>query len=100
MRIYGRHICGGEEEQLGLVPRRPGRLVPINNLGEWRRYAGCRSVKYFDASTLTISQQGSLRKKFDACSGSRIPLPTGLKLEQFDAHQPGGDWLFRELCGA
>ena len=33
------------------------RLVPINNLGELRWYAGCRYSRDWDAGTLTISQQ-------------------------------------------
>ena len=35
------------------------RLVPVNNLGELRWYAGCRFSKDWDAGTLTITQQGS-----------------------------------------
>ena len=33
------------------------RLVPINNLGELRGYAGCRYSIDCDAATSTISQQ-------------------------------------------
>ena len=33
------------------------RLIPVNNLGELRWYAGCRFSRDWDAGTLTISQQ-------------------------------------------
>ena len=38
------------------------RLVPINNLGELRLYAGCRFSRDWDAGTLTISQQAFAEK--------------------------------------
>ena len=78
------------------------RLVPINNLGELRWYAGCRYSRDWDAGTLTISQQAFAENtafKFGVSSGRRNPLEKGLKLEEFDATEPEGDWPFRELVG-
>ena len=56
------------------------RLVPINNLGELRWYAGCRYSRDWDAGTLTISQQafdGNAALKFGVSSGRRNPLKKG-----------------------
>ena len=55
-----------------------------------------------DAGTLTISQRAfaeSTGAKFGVCSGRITPLPTGLKLEEFDSNEPESDWPFRELMG-
>ena len=76
------------------------RLVPINNLGELRWYAGCRLSRDWDTGTLTISQQAfaeNTAARFDVSSGRNIPLSTGLKLENFDKNAPVGDWPVREL---
>ena len=77
------------------------RLVPINNLGELRLYAGCHFSRDWDTSTLTISQQAftdNTAARFDvSVSGRNTPLSTGLKLEEFDKNEPAGDWTFREL---
>ena len=78
------------------------RLVPINNLGELKWYAGCRFMRDLEAGTLTISQQAfaeNTATKFGVCSGRATPLPTDLKLENFDEDEPQGDWPFRELVG-
>ena len=69
------------------------RLVPINNLGELRWYAGCRYSRDRDAGTL-ISQQAFAENtalKFNVNLGRRNPLAKGLKLEDFDEAQPEGD---------
>ena len=78
------------------------RLVPINNLGELRWYAGCQYSRDWDAGTLTISQQAFAENtalKFGVSSGRRNPLEKGLKLEEFDATEPEGGWPFREMVG-
>ena len=78
------------------------RLVPINNLGRLRWYAGCRFSRDWDAGTLTISQQAfaeNTAARFNVNSGRNTPLSTGLKLEEFDENEPVGDWPFRELVG-
>ena len=78
------------------------RLVSINNFGELRWYAGCRYSRDWDAGTLTISQQAFAENtvlKFGVSSGRRNPLEKGLKLKEFDATEPEGDWPFRELVG-
>ena len=62
-------------------------LVPINNLGESKWYAGCRFVRDLEADTLTVSQQAfaeNTATKFGVFSGRTTPLPTDLKLENFD----------------
>ena len=74
-------------------------LVPINNLGRLRWYAGCRFSRDWDAGTLTISQQAFVENtaaRFDVSSGRNTPLSTGLKLEEFNENEPVGDWPFRE----
>ena len=78
------------------------RLVPINNLGELRWYAGCRFLRDWDAGTLTISQQAlaeNTAARFDVSSTRNSPLSTDPKLEEFDKNGPVGDWPFRELIG-
>ena len=73
------------------------RLVPINNLGEMRWYAGCRFSRDWDAGTLTISQQAfaeNTAARFDVSSRRNTPLSTGLKLEEFNENEPVGDWPF------
>ena len=78
------------------------RLIPINNLGELRRYAGCRFSSYWDAGTLTISQQafdGNTAARFDVSSGRNTPLSTGLELEEFDKNETVSGWPFRDLVG-
>ena len=76
------------------------RLVPINNLGRLRWYAGCRFSSDWDAGSLTISQQPfaeNTAARFHVSSGRNTPLSTGLTLEEFDENEPVGDWPFREL---
>ena len=76
--------------------------MPINNLGELRWYAGCRYSRDWDAGTLMISQQAFAENtalKFGVSSSRRNPLEKVLKLEEFDATEPEGDWPFRELVG-
>ena len=78
------------------------RLVPINNLGELRWYAGCRCSRDWDTGTLTISQQasaGNTTARFDVSFGRNTPLSTCLKLEEFDKNESVGGWLFHELVG-
>ena len=78
------------------------RLVPINNLGELRWYAGCCFWRNWDAGTLTISQQAfaeSTAARFDVSFRRYTLLLTGLELEEFDKNEPVGDWPFRELVG-
>ena len=76
------------------------RLVPINNLGQLRWYAGCHFSRHWDTGTLTILQQvfaENTAARFDVSYGRNTPLSTGLKLEVFDKNEPAGDWLLREL---
>ena len=78
------------------------RQVPINNLGELRWYAGCRYSKDWDFATSTILQQAfaeNTASKFIVSSGRSNPSEKGYKLEEFNATEPKGDWLFRELAG-
>ena len=70
------------------------RLVRVNNLGELRWYAGCRFSRYWDAGTLTISQQAfaeNIAARFGVSSGRNNPLSAGLKLEEFDENELVGD---------
>lgn len=78
------------------------RLVPINNLGELRWYAGGRFVVYLDADILTIPQQAfdeTTAAKSCVCFRRRIPLtvkPVRNSWE-FGTNEPGGEWPSREL---
>ena len=78
------------------------RLVPINNLGELRWYGGCCFSRDWSADTLRISQQAfaeNIAARFDVTTGRDTPIPTGLKLEEFDEKEPVVDQPFRELVG-
>ena len=81
------------------------RLEPLSadyNLGELRWYAGCQYSRDWDAGTLTILQQAFAENtalKFGVNAGRRNPLGKSLKLEEFDATEPEGDWPFFELVG-
>ena len=59
-------------------------------------------MRDLEAGTLTISQQAfaeNTSTKFGVCSGRTTPLPTDLKIENFDEDEPQGNWPFRELVG-
>ena len=71
----------------------PNRLVPVNNLGELRWYAGCRLSRDWDAGTWTISQRGFAENtavRFGGSSGNSKPRSTGLKLKRFDENEHVG----------
>ena len=77
-------------------------LVPINDLGELRWYAGCRCSRDWDTGTLTTSQQASAENtaaKFGVSSGRNTTLSTCLKFVEFDKNECVGDCFFRELVG-
>ena len=76
------------------------RLVPVNNLGELRWYAGCRFSRDWNAGTLAISQQAFAQNtaaRFGVSSEKGNLISTGFKLEGFDENKPVGDWPIREL---
>lgn len=56
-----------------------------------------------EAGTLKVSQNNlseNMVAKIGVSSGRSTLFPAGgLKLEEFDADEPEGDWLFRELSG-
>ena len=61
------------------------RLVPINNLGRLRWYAGCRFSRDWDAGTLTISQQA-----FAENTAARIYVSSGKEYPAFDWSEARG----------
>ena len=78
------------------------RLVPINNQGELRWYAGCRFIRDLDTATPAISQQTfaeNTAAKCCACSSRRAPLPSGLNSRSLTERTYNSDWSFRELAG-
>ena len=80
-----------------------GNLVPINNLGELRWYAGCHYSRDRVAGLLTISQKSFTEKtvkQFGVTAGRNTPLSTDVFLEEFDEDEPDGVWPFRELVGS
>ena len=75
-------------------------LVPINNLGELRWYAGCHYSRDKVTSLLTISKNYFAKKtvkQFGVNAGRNTPLSTYAFFEEFDEDEPDGVWLFREL---
>ena len=79
------------------------KLVPINNLGELRWYAGCHFSRDKKKGLLTISQKAFTDKiveKFGIVSNRTIPAVVGLKLEEFEKDESEGDWPFREVVGS
>ena len=71
-------------------------LVPINNLGELRWYAGCHYSRDRSNGLLAISQKvftDTLVEKYGVVSGEKNP---GWTCEKFDSvnegDEPGGDW--------
>ena len=75
-------------------------LVPINNLGELRWYAGCQYSRDKVACLVTISQVSSTEKtvnQFGVTAGRNSLLSTDVFLGEFDANEPDGVWPFREL---
>ena len=63
------------------------RLVPINNLGELRWYAGCHYSRDKVAGLLTISQKAfaeKMIKQFGVTSEKNTPLSPDIFLEDFD----------------
>ena len=78
-------------------------LVPINNLGELRWYAGCHYSWDKVAGLLTISHMSFTEKtvnQFGVTAGRNTPLSTDVFLEEFDENNPDGVWPFRELVGS
>ena len=79
------------------------KLVRINNLGEFRWYAGCHFSRDMRNGLLTISQKAFTNKiveKLGIVSNRTIPAVVGLKLEHFEKYEPEGDWPFREVVGS
>ena len=79
-------------------------LVPINNLGELRWYAGCHYSRDRINGLLTISQKaftGTLVEKYGVVSGKKNPGWTGEKFDSVnEGDEPEGDWPFREVVGS
>ena len=70
------------------------RLVPINNLGDLRWYAGYRYSRGWEAGRLTVSQQSiaeNAAAKINVNSSRMTPLAAGLELEELDVTEPEGD---------
>ena len=77
-------------------------LVPINNLGKLRRYAGCCYFRDKVTGLLTLSQNSFTEKtvkQFGVNAGRNTPLSTDAFVEEFDEDEPDGVWPFRELVG-
>ena len=75
-------------------------LVPINNLGELRWYAGCYYSRDKVTGLLTISQMSFTKKtvnQFGVTTGRNTPLSSDVFLEECDENEPDGVWPFREL---
>ena len=80
-----------------------GRMVPVKNLGELRWYGGCQFSRDRLNGLLKISQKtfaDSLVEKFVVVDVKSIPMPVGIKLEEFSQDEPVGTWPFHELIGS
>ena len=78
------------------------RYVPITNLGELRRYAGCRFSRDAVLGTVTMPQQAVAKEivaKFGVTQNKKTPMVVGLKFEQLDADEPDVEEPFRSLVG-
>ena len=78
------------------------QIVPINNLGELRWYAGCHYFRDKVAGLLATLQKyftERIVEQFVVTAGRNPALPTDVFLEEFDEDEPGGVRPFRELVG-
>ena len=93
----------GRKERCDRFCEELNQLVPINNLGELRWYAGCHYSRDKVTGLLTISQKSFAEKtvrQFGVTTGRNTPLSTDVFLEDFDENEPDGLWPFRELVGS
>ena len=68
-------------------------LIPINNHGELRWYAGCHYSRDTVACLLTISEKSFAEKtvkQFGVTAGTNTPLLTDAFLEEFGEDEPAG----------
>ena len=75
----------------------------MKNLGELRWYGGSQFSRDRLNGLLTISQRtfaDPLVEKFGVVDVKSIPMPVGIKLEEFSQDEPVGTWPFRELIGS
>ena len=66
-------------------------MVPVKNLGELRWYSGLYYERDLEAGTLTVSQQTfaeDLAQKYNVSWGSRTPMGTSVKLNEFSDGDP------------
>ena len=74
--------------------------VPISNFGELPVYAGIRFSPDLALGTVTLSQKAfaeTLVAKFGVTRNKETPIAVGVKLEDFDAHEPDVHKPFRSL---
>ena len=78
-------------------------MVPVKNLGELRWYSGLYYERDLKAGTLSVSQQTfaeDLAQKYNVSWGSRTPMGTSVKLNEFSDGDPVITFPFRELVGS
>ena len=92
----------GQKERCDRLCVDLNRTIPVKNLGDLKRYGGCRYSRDRKRGTLTISQQSfaeELVKKFRVTFIQSVPLKVGVKLEEFDENEGTESWPFRKLVG-
>ena len=76
-------------------------MVPVKNLGELCWYGVCQFPR--DRLNGLLSRKTVadwLVEKFGVVDVKSIPMPVGIKLEEFSQDEPVGTWPFRELIGS
>ena len=76
--------------------------VPISNFEKLPLYAGIRFSHDLALGTVTLSQKAfveNLVAKFGVNRNKETPIAVGVKLENFDAHEPDVHKPFRSLVG-
>ena len=74
----------------------------ISNFGELSVYSGIRFSHDLALGTVTLSQKAfaeNLVAKFGVTRNKEAPIAVGVKLENFDAHEPDVHKPFRSLVG-
>ena len=92
----------GQKERCDRLCVDLNQTIPVKNLGDWKRYGGCRYPRDCKRGSLTKSQQSfaeELVKKFRVTSVQSVTPKIKVKLEDFHEDEETGSWPFRELVG-
>ena len=93
----------GRKSRCGYFCEDLGRMAPVKYLGVLRWCGGCQFSRDQLNGLRKISQKtvaDSLVKKSGVVDAKSIPLPVGIKLEEFNQDEPVGTWPLRESIGS